>query len=38
MKLISVVSSNVASIGYDEFSNVLEVHFHNGSVYQYSGS
>jgi hypothetical protein len=31
----SVSSSNVASIGYDEPSQTLEVEFNNGAVYQY---
>ena len=30
-----VASSNIASIGYDEPSETLEVEFLNGSVYQY---
>ncbi|MFG6442202.1 KTSC domain-containing protein [Roseateles sp. LKC17W] len=30
-----VASSNVASIGYDEPSQTLEVEFTNGAVYQY---
>jgi len=30
-----VVSSNVASIGYDETSMILEVEFKSGSVYRY---
>lgn len=30
-----VLSSNVASIGYDPASKTLEVAFNNGSVYQY---
>lgn len=30
-----VSSSNVASVGYDEASNTLEIEFHNGTVYQY---
>lgn len=30
-----VSSSNIASIGYDEKRQILEVEFHNGSVYQY---
>lgn len=30
-----VVSTNVASVGYS--TGVLEVEFHNGSVYQYYG-
>jgi KTSC domain len=33
----SVSSSNIASIGYDSSSQTLEVEFHGGSVYQYSG-
>lgn len=32
-----VSSSNIASIGYDEDSQTLEVEFKDGSVYQYSG-
>ncbi|SCU87797.1 conserved hypothetical protein [Cupriavidus necator] len=30
-----VVSSNVASIGYDPDSSTLEIEFNNGSIYQY---
>ena len=30
-----VSSSNIASIGYDEGTDTLEVEFLNGSVYQY---
>jgi uncharacterized protein len=30
-----VVSSNVASVGYEVTTNILEVEFTNGSVYQY---
>ena len=33
----SVVSSNLNSVGYDEESQVLEIEFSNGSVYEYSG-
>ena len=33
MKLIPVVSSNVASIGYE--NGIIEVHFHNGYAYRY---
>lgn len=29
MQLIPVISSNVASIGYED--GIIEVHFHNGS-------
>jgi hypothetical protein len=32
-----VQSSNVASIGYDEMSNTLEVEFQTASIYQYFG-
>jgi hypothetical protein len=31
----SVASTNVASIGYDEASQTLEVEFMNGAIYQY---
>lgn len=37
MERYSVASSNVASIGYDEASQTLEVEFLNGSIYQYYG-
>jgi hypothetical protein len=30
-----VASSNVASIGYDDQSETLEVEFRNGTIYQY---
>jgi len=32
-----VESSNIASIGYDPATFVLEVEFHSGGIYQYSG-
>lgn len=35
MEKYSVASSNIASIGYDEAAQTLEVEFLNGSVYQY---
>jgi hypothetical protein len=35
MDRIAVVSSNVASIGYDPESSTLEIEFNNGSIYQY---
>jgi hypothetical protein len=31
----NVNSSNLASVGYDETSNTLEVEFNNGGIYQY---
>ena len=30
-----IASSNIASIGYDEAAETLEVEFLNGSIYQY---
>ena len=30
-----VYSSNIRSVGYDDTSQVLEIEFHNGSVYRY---
>ena len=35
MNRIPVVSSNVASGGYDPMTHTLEVEFNSGSVYQY---
>ncbi len=32
-----VRSSNIRSVGYDPASRTLEVQFHSGGVYQYSG-
>ncbi|MEV5354646.1 KTSC domain-containing protein [Streptomyces sp. NPDC052693] len=37
MQRISVVSSNLASVGYEPDSGTLEVQFRNGSVYRYAG-
>jgi hypothetical protein len=36
MQRTTVSSSNIASIGYDASSQVLEVQFRSGSIYQYS--
>lgn len=36
MERESVISSNLASIGYDEENEVLEVEFNHGGIYQYS--
>ena len=30
-----VASSNIASIGYDDYTQTLEVEFLNGTIYQY---
>lgn len=35
MNRVPVTSSNLASVGYDHLSQVLEVEFHNGGVYEY---
>jgi len=35
MDMISVDSSNVAAVGYDEDSSTLQVEFNNGGTYQY---
>ncbi len=37
MERVPVSSSNVASIGYDDSSQTLEVEFNNNSIYQYFG-
>lgn len=37
MERYSVASSNIASIGYDEGSETLEVEFLSGTIYQYYG-
>jgi hypothetical protein len=35
MERVDVVSSNITGIGYDAGSEVLEVEFRTGTVYQY---
>ena len=37
MRRDPVVSSNIASVGYDPGSRALEICFNNGRVYQYFG-
>jgi hypothetical protein len=37
MERIPVTSSNIRAIGYDSDSEILELEFNDGSVYQYSG-
>ena len=37
MKRQSVESSNLRSVGYDEFLLVLEIEFKSGAVYRYYG-
>ncbi|MBI4825314.1 MAG: KTSC domain-containing protein [Nitrospirae bacterium] len=36
MNRTAVSSSNLASVGYDPESMVLEIEFHSGGIYQYS--
>ncbi len=35
IKRIPVASSNIASVGYDKKSHILEIEFHHGAIYQY---
>lgn len=35
MNRTPVSSSNIASVGYDPENRILEIEFHNGSIYQY---
>lgn len=35
MERTPVSSSNLASVGYDENINTLEIKFHSGRIYQY---
>lgn len=37
MERVPVASSNIAAIGYDLDTQILEVEFTNGDVYQYMG-
>jgi hypothetical protein len=37
MERIQVNSSNIASVGYDAGSEILEIEFISGGTYQYSG-
>ena len=37
MNRTPVRSSNIRSIGYDPDDGILEVEFHSGGIYQYSG-
>jgi hypothetical protein len=37
MERTSVSSSTISAIGYDPDTQILEVEFLNGSVYEYSG-
>ncbi len=37
MNRSSVRSSNIRSVGYDPQSRKLEVEFHGGAIYEYSG-
>jgi hypothetical protein len=35
MERIPVSSSNIASVGYDNASEILEIEFKNGAIYHY---
>lgn len=35
MNRVQVMSSDLASVGYDKETQVLEIEFRNGSIYQY---
>jgi KTSC domain len=37
MRRITVSSSNLASVGYEQPSHTLEIAFHSGGIYRYSG-
>jgi KTSC domain-containing protein len=37
MEYVSVSSSTISAIGYEEASNTLGVRFHNGTEYHYFG-
>lgn len=37
MQREQVRSSNLRSVGYDAASQILEIQFNSGSIYQYSG-
>lgn len=37
MERVPVSSSNIASVGFDESNQVLEVEFISGSIYEYYG-
>lgn len=37
MKRVTVVSTNLKSIGYEKASKMLEIEFKTGAVYQYPG-
>ncbi len=36
MERIPVTSTNIQSVGYDQNTQILEVEFKNGTVYQYT--
>lgn len=37
IKRIPVVSSNIASVGYNKEEHILEIEFHHGAIHQYVG-
>ena len=38
MHRTAVQSSNIASVGYDRTSEVLEIAFHHGGIFRYPGT
>jgi hypothetical protein len=37
MEMVPVASSNIAAVGYDESTKMLQVQFNNGRMYRYVG-
>lgn len=37
MNRVQVRSSNICTVGYDQGTKTLELEFHSGAVYKYSG-
>jgi hypothetical protein len=37
MEMVTVESSMISAVGYDEAGEILEVVFNSGSIYRYSG-
>ncbi len=37
MERIAVISTNIASVGYDADSQSLEIEFNHGGIYSYAG-
>lgn len=35
IKRVPIASSNIATVGYDKETHILEIEFHHGAIYQY---